>query len=332
MYSKPTGCLSLDISIRFAVKVGTKMSTVLTRTFLKYFPLLVCLWVLLVLYPNPWRLAIGVKRILDPQTDPAAVASLAQDMPSDPTLIEDEVLKLIPYSYDWQTYGMPWYCPSVQEALQKGKGDCKARALVLASILQAKGIPNRIVWSLDHVWVDYPGKQNSSLEKNQLYEKNPETGKGSWSLPHMPPGDIFNELWTDFVRTMPGMRMFLLLGGLLALVGLRVAKTKRVPISPKSRLTTTLLALFLGAFGAHRFYVGKIKTGIVMLLLSITGVATAWIIIGIPFILTISAWVLVDLIYAATGMATDRQGRVISCWFPTRELVQDGSCRLGETT
>jgi TM2 domain-containing membrane protein YozV len=286
----------------------------LTRIFLKLFPLLVYLWILLVLYPNPWKIVTGLERILDPHTDPAAVASLAQGMPDNATLIEQDVLKLIPYSYDWQTYGMPWYCPSVQEVLQKGKGDCKARALVLASILQAKGIPNRIVWSLDHVWVDYPGKQNTDLETNQLYEKNSETGKVSWSLPHMPPGDILNELWTDFIGTMPGMRMFLLLGGLVALMGVRVRKTTRGEISPKSRLTTSLLTLFLGAFGAHRFYIGKTRTGIAMLFLSAVGVAMAWIVIGIPFILAILIWVLVDLICVITGMAKDNQGRIIKKW------------------
>lgn len=37
-------------------------------------------------------------------------------------------------------------------------------------------------------------------------------------------------------------------------------------ISPKSGLTTFLLCLFLGNLGVHRFYVGKIGTGILMLL------------------------------------------------------------------
>jgi TM2 domain-containing membrane protein YozV len=270
------------------------------------------LWILLILYPNPWRLVTGVRRILDPHTDPIAVGSLAQEMPSDPTLVEKEVLKLIPYSYDWETYGMPWYCPSIREALRAGKGDCKARALVLASILEAKGIPNRIVWSPLHVWVDYAGKEEAGLEKDALYQKDSETGKGSWSLPHIPPGDVTNELWTDFVKTMPQARMILLLGGLAALLGLRVAKTRRGEISPKSRRTTTLLALFLGVFGAHRFYIGKPKTAILMLSLSILGAATAWIVVGILLILVVLAWTLVDLIYAAAGIARDGQGRVIA--------------------
>ena len=36
-------------------------------------------------------------------------------------------------------------------------------------------------------------------------------------------------------------------------------------VSPKSRLVVTLLAWFLGVFGAHRFYLGKIGTALLML-------------------------------------------------------------------
>jgi len=37
-------------------------------------------------------------------------------------------------------------------------------------------------------------------------------------------------------------------------------------ISPKSRLVALLLCFFFGILGAHRFYVGKIGTGVLMLL------------------------------------------------------------------
>ncbi|MBQ3755018.1 MAG: TM2 domain-containing protein, partial [Clostridia bacterium] len=35
--------------------------------------------------------------------------------------------------------------------------------------------------------------------------------------------------------------------------------------SPKSRLVATLLCFFLGGLGIHRFYVGKVGTGILYL-------------------------------------------------------------------
>ncbi len=71
-------------------------------------------------------------------------------------------------------------------------------------------------------------------------------------------------------------------------------------VSPKSQLVALLLCFFLGWLGAHRFYVGKIGTGILMPL-TIGGV------FGI--------WVLVDLIFIACGIFRDREGKRIFRWF-----------------
>jgi len=68
-------------------------------------------------------------------------------------------------------------------------------------------------------------------------------------------------------------------------------------VKNKDWLTTLLLAIFLGWIGFHRFYVGKIGTGILMLLLSWTGISTIWAIF--------------DIIKIATGKFKDGKGNVI---------------------
>jgi len=80
--------------------------------------------------------------------------------------------------------------------------------------------------------------------------------------------------------------------------GARLAKAEAVNISPKSRLTVTLLAFFLGEFGVHRFYLGKIGTGIAMLF-TFGG-------LGI--------WALIDFIMAVAGTMKDKEGKLIKNW------------------
>ena len=51
----------------------------------------------------------------------------------------------------------------------------------------------------------------------------------------------------------------------------------------KDKLTTTLLALFLGTLGIHRFYLGQVLYGICYVILAATGIST--IIAFIDFIM-----------------------------------------------
>ena len=62
--------------------------------------------------------------------------------------------------------------------------------------------------------------------------------------------------------------------------------------SEKGFVPALLLCLLLGGLGIHRFYVGKIGTGIIMLI-TLGG-------FGI--------WVLIDLIMIAVGSFKDKQG------------------------
>ena len=74
--------------------------------------------------------------------------------------------------------------------------------------------------------------------------------------------------------------------------------------STKLRLVALLLAILFGALGVHRFYVGKVGTGIVQLLLTCS-------IIGI---IVSSLWVIIDWIMIASGTFTDKQGNPLTVW------------------
>ncbi|MDA7625138.1 TM2 domain-containing protein [bacterium] len=65
--------------------------------------------------------------------------------------------------------------------------------------------------------------------------------------------------------------------------------------SEKSFVTTILLCFFLGALGVHRFYVGKVGTGILQLL-TFGG-------LGI--------WALIDFVMIVCGSFKDGQGLAI---------------------
>lgn len=70
------------------------------------------------------------------------------------------------------------------------------------------------------------------------------------------------------------------------------------PASPKSRLAAALLAFFLGFLGIHRFYVGKIGTGVL------------WLVTGGIF----GIGALVDFIMILVGVFKDKEGRYVANW------------------
>ena len=202
------------------------------RVFRRYFPLIFILWIVFVLYPNPLNLIISIQRVINFDTDPAAVESILSDLPSDPADIEKAVLAMIPYRHDWELYGMPWYCPTVEQVLEKGKGDCKARALVLASVLEAKNVTYQVRSSPMHIWADYEGKNETSTENAQVeyYQYDPETGERRFQIPQIKLREAMHYFGDAFWDPMPDSRKALLLSGLSALIVARVIFRKKKTI------------------------------------------------------------------------------------------------------
>ena len=69
-------------------------------------------------------------------------------------------------------------------------------------------------------------------------------------------------------------------------------------VSPKNRLATLLLCIFLGNLGIHRFYVGKIGTGLLYIF--------TFGLFGIGII--------VDIVMICVGSFTDAGGYFVQNW------------------
>lgn len=98
--------------------------------------------------------------------------------------------------------------------------------------------------------------------------------------------------------------------------------------SDKKKLPALLFCWFLGWFGAHRFYLGKTKTALLMPIISCGLLVILLVTVlflpedasSVIFPLIVIAfvifyiWILVDLIRIISGNLTDSQGRELKDW------------------
>ena len=84
--------------------------------------------------------------------------------------------------------------------------------------------------------------------------------------------------------------------------------------SPKSRLVASVLCALFGVFGAHRFYLGKTGTGILMVI-TFGG-------LGI--------WTMVDLVLILFGVFRDIDGKRVFDWVERQDNLGELTLRLTE--
>jgi hypothetical protein len=101
---------------------------------------------------QPW---VQELRTMPAESDPRAVLKRVQQF----------VYNHVPYDWDWNTWGLVDYMPTVTEVVEQGREDCDGRAVIAASLLRNLGYNARLVTDFAHVWVatDYgetmgPGK------------------------------------------------------------------------------------------------------------------------------------------------------------------------------
>jgi hypothetical protein len=132
--------------------------------------------VFLVLYPRPDLLLRHIRhaRMLDELCDPSQPelapvivrfeAFLEENGAGDPdsqpsallAAVESFVTREIPYAFDWDTWGVVDYVPSLPELLTAGREDCDGRALLATALLRHRGVEAHLTGDPRHVWVQTP--------------------------------------------------------------------------------------------------------------------------------------------------------------------------------
>jgi hypothetical protein len=178
------------------------------------------IWILFMLFPNLGVLPLNVYRFFEMPTRPTDDVQLVADsLPANATAIEQYVDDHIHYAYDFQTYGVVWYIPTPSDVLKAQQGDCKSKAVLLASLLEAKQIPHTVKVSPVHFWVDYNGKLSTNFTEQYETTQVAFAENGQFKLPVETNALLYLNTYKDIVWTsMPLLRKIALIAGLVLIV------------------------------------------------------------------------------------------------------------------
>ena len=95
--------------------------------------------------------------------------------------------------------------------------------------------------------------------------------------------------------------------------GVRVNKTTaNNNLEAKSKVAAGLLALFLGSYGVHNFYLGYTGKAVAQLLLTVLGIPLSFVLVGFPMIMGASIWAFVEAIMIFAGSINkDAKGNLL---------------------
>ncbi len=186
----------------------------------RYKKTLIVIWISLILFPNPLVLPLDIYRLVDMPIQPnQEVYQVADSLPSNGTLIERYVNEHVRYSYDFQSYGVAWYLPTPSDVLHSQQGDCKSKAILLASLLEAKRVPHSVSISPVHFWVDYEGKPETNFSSQYETADVAVIENGHVKMPQQTTTLLYLHTYIDIIWTsMPALRKILLVSGLALIV------------------------------------------------------------------------------------------------------------------
>ena len=182
--------------------------------------------ILFALYPHPGLLfkhvqhLRNIESLIQPDLPEIAVINHELDAHLNPNgsrkdefrAVERYVNQRIPYQFDWFNWGNLDYWPTTQEVLERNTEDCDGRAVLAASILQARGFKTaRIVGNIDHVWVTVDGAELMSPQPDKNYTH--AGAKARVSLPQL-------RTWlraASKICKFPAVRSLLILAAVLVL-------------------------------------------------------------------------------------------------------------------